>query len=64
MNTFYVLKGGISKSHYSQIVPKCDFENRGTTIQIGILHVLLKILSIALLSKVYDTSGYFEIHKD
>ena len=44
--TFCVWKGDISKSHDSQIVPKCDFENGGTTIQIGILLVLLNILSI------------------
>ena len=41
-----------------------NFENGGTTIQIGILHVLLGILSISLLSKVHDTSGYFEMQKD
>ena len=35
-----------------------NFENGGTTIQIGILHVLLNILSISLLSKVHETSGY------
>ena len=64
MKTFCVWKGAIPKSHDSQIVPKCEFENGGTTIQIGILHVLLNILSISLLSRVHDTSGYFEIQKD
>ena len=39
-------------------------ENGGTTIQIGILHVLINILSISLLSRVHDTSGYFEMQKD
>ena len=34
-----------------------NFEKRGTTIQIGILHVLINILSISLLSRVHDTSG-------
>ena len=33
----------------------------GTTIQIGILHVLLNILFISLLSTVHNTSGYFEV---
>ena len=41
-----------------------NFENGGTTIQIGILHVLLNILSISLLSRVHDTSGYFKIQKE
>ena len=30
----------------------------------GILHVLLNILSISLLSKIHDTSGYFEMQED
>ena len=41
-----------------------NFENEGTTIKIGILHMLLNILSKSLLSKVQDTSGYFEMQKD
>ena len=40
-----------------------NFESGGTTIQIGILHVLLNILPISLLSRVHDTSGYFEMQK-
>ena len=35
----------------------------GTTIQIGILHVLLNILSISLLSRVHDMSGRFAMQK-
>ena len=35
------------------------FENGEITIQIGILHVLLNILSISLLSRVHDTPGYW-----
>ena len=59
------MKVVISKSPDSQMVPKCaNFENGGTTIQIGILHVLINILSISLLSRVHDMSGYFEIQKD
>ena len=49
------------------ITPKlcqnANFENGGTTIQFGILHVLFNLLSISLLSKVHDTSGYFEMQK-
>ena len=41
-----------------------NFENGGTTIQIGILLVLLNILSIPLQSRLHDTSGYFEIQKE
>ena len=41
-----------------------NFENWGNTIQIGILHALLNILSIFLLSRVHDTSGYFEMQKE
>ena len=40
-----------------------NFKNGGTTIQMGILHVLLNMLSISLLSRVHDTSGYFEVKK-
>ena len=40
-----------------------NFENGGTTIQMGIMHVLLNILSISLLYRVNDTSGYLEMQK-
>ena len=40
-----------------------NFKNGGTTIQMGILHVLLNMLSISLLSRVQDTPGYFEVQK-
>ena len=58
------MKSVYFKNHDSQIVPKVNFENGGTTIQIGILHVLINILSISLLSRVHDKSGYFEMQKD
>ena len=38
-----------------------NFENGGTTIQIDILHVLLKNFFNILLSWVHDTSGYFKM---
>ena len=47
-----------------KLCQNANFENGGTTIQIGILHELLNILSIFLLSMVHDTSGYFEIQKE
>ena len=40
-----------------------NFKNGGTTIQMGILHVLLNMLPISLLSRVHDTSGCFEVQK-
>ena len=44
-----------------KLCQNANFENGGTTIQIGILHVLLNILSISSLPRVQDTSGYFEM---
>ena len=41
-----------------------NFKNGGTTIQIGILHVLLNMFPIPLLSRVHDMSGYFEVQKN
>ena len=46
-----------------KLCQNANFENGGTTIQIGILHVLLNILSISLLSRVHDTAGYFKMQK-
>ena len=46
-----------------KLCQNANFENGGTTIQISIIHVLLNILSISLLSKVHDTSYYFDICK-
>ena len=48
----------------NKLCQNANFENGGTTIQIGILHVLLNILSIPLQSRLHDTSGYFEIQKE
>ena len=47
-----------------KLCQNANFENGGTTIQIGIVHVLLNILSISVLSRVHDTSDYFEMQKD
>ena len=46
-----------------KLCQNANFENGGTTIQVGMLHVQLNIVSIALLSRVHDTSGYFEMLK-
>ena len=46
-----------------KLCQNANFENGGTAIQIGILHVLLNILLISLLSKVHDMSGYYEMQK-
>ena len=58
------MNGGYLKSHDSQIVPKCDLENWGTAIKIGILRALINIMSTSILSSVHDTSGYSEMQKD
>ena len=47
-----------------KLCQNANFENGGTTIQIGILHVLLNILSMSLLSRVHDTFCYFKMQKD
>ena len=47
-----------------KLCQNANFENGGITVQIGILHVLLNILSISLLSRVYDMSGYLEMQKE
>ena len=47
-----------------KLCQNANFENGGTTIQIGIVHVLLNILSISVLSRVHDTSDYFKMQKD
>ena len=55
------MKGGyLKKVTTHELCQNANFENGGTTIQIDILHVVINILSISLLSRVHDTSGYFE----
>ena len=46
-----------------KLCQNANFKNGGTTIQMDILHVLLNMLPISLLSRVHDTSGYFEVQK-
>ena len=58
------MKRGYFEVMTHKLCQNANFENGGTTIQIGILYVLLKILSISFLSKVHETSGYFEKQKD
>ena len=57
-------KGLFLKVVTHKLCQNANFENGGTTIQIGILHVLLNILSISSLPKVQETSDYFEMQKD
>ena len=47
-----------------KLCQNANFENGGITVHIGILHVLLNIMSIVLLSRVHDTSGYYEMQKE
>ena len=55
------VKGGHFKVMTHKLCLNANFENGGTTIQTDIMHVLLNILSISLLSRVHDTSAYFEM---
>ena len=47
-----------------KLCQNASFENGGTTIQSSVLYVLLNILSISFLSRIHDTSGYFEMQKE
>ena len=64
LKTFRCEMGLFQKVMTCKLCQNANYENGGTTIQIGILHVLLNILSISLLSRVHDTSCYFEKQKD
>ena len=64
MKTLACKRGLFQKVTTRKLCQNANFENGGTTIQIGILLVLLNILSISFLSKVHDTSCYFEMQKD
>ena len=57
-------RGLFHKVMTHELFKNANFEIGGTTIQIGLLHVLVNILSISLLSMVHDTSDYFEIQND
>ena len=56
-------RGLFRKGMTHKLSQNVNFENGGTTIQIDILHVVSNILSISLLSKVHETSGYSEMQK-
>ena len=58
MKTFLCERGLFQKVMTHKLCQNANIENGGTTIQIGTLHVLLNILSISLLSRVHDTSGW------
>ena len=63
MKGFRCKRGLFQKGMTHKLCQNANFEKRGTTIQIGILHVLLNILPIPLLSRINDTTGYFEMQK-
>ena len=59
------MKGGyFKKSRFNKLCQNANFDNRGTAIEIGILHVLINILSISLVSRVHDKFGSFEMQTD
>ena len=47
--------------YFTGKVPNVNFANGGSTVRVGILYGPSHILSIFLLSWIYDTSGYFEV---
>ena len=46
-----------------KLCQNANFENGGTTIQMGILHVLLNMLPTSSLSRVDAKSGYLRCKK-
>ena len=56
-------RGLLQKVMAYKLCQNAIFKNGGTTIQMGILHLPLNILPMSLLSRVHDTSGYFEMIK-
>ena len=63
LKRFACERGLFQKVMTHKLCQNANFENGGTTIQNSILHVLLNILSISSISRVHDTSGYFEMQK-
>ena len=63
MKTYARKSGLFQKVMTYELGQNANFKNGGTTIQMGILHVLLNMLSISLLSRVHDTFCYFEVKK-
>ena len=61
MKTFACERWLCQKVTTHKLCQNVNFENGDTTIQIGILHVLINILSISLLSRIHNMSGYFEM---
>ena len=55
MRSFACERGLFQKVMTRKLCQNANFENGGTTIQIGILHILLNILSILLLSRDLGT---------
>ena len=57
-------KGLFQKVVTQKLCQNANFENGGTTIQIGVLHALLNILSISSLPRVQDKFDYFLTQKE
>ena len=55
--------GLFQKGMTYKLCKNANFKNGGTTIQMGILHLLLNIMPISLLLRVHETPGYFKIQK-
>ena len=65
MKTFWCEMGlhAFQKVMTHKLCQKANFENGGTNIEIGIMHVLLNFFSISILFMVNDMSGYFKMQK-
>ena len=56
-------KGLFQKVVTHKLCQNANFENWGNTFQTGILHVMLNILSTSSLSRVQESSDYYEMQK-
>ena len=61
MKRFGCERGFFRKVVTHNLCQNANFKNGSTTFQIDILQLLLNILSISLLSKKHDMSGYFKM---
>ena len=58
-------KNGLFQTILSEKLSQyANFNNGSTTVQMGVQHTLLNILSISLLFIVNDTSAYSEMPKE
>ena len=64
MKLFACKMGLFQKVTTHKLCQNANFENRGTTIQVCILQVLLNIFSLSSLPRMHDTSVNFKIQEE